>query len=222
LEKGPKDPRTQLAAAEFLLLDNQIEEAKSHAEEALKLQSDNPDTQLILGLASRMLGDYKAAESHLSAAHLQSPANPTIINHLALSLIELPDDASHQRALQFADLNLRQNPNNVDFIATLGWINFRLKNLHDAERLFTAALNSSSAAGTNTMTSEMAYYMASIAKERGKIPEAVKLLQDSLNTELPFAYRKKAQELLAQLSKLEKSNVKPKAGVASGKAADAK
>ncbi|MBI3838442.1 MAG: tetratricopeptide repeat protein [Planctomycetia bacterium] len=222
LKKSGQDPRTQLAAAEFLLLDNQIEEAKSHAEEALKLQPDSSDAQFIIGLASRMLGDYKAADSHLSAAHLRSPANPTIMNHLALSLIELPDDASHQRGLQFAELNLRQNPNNVDFMATLGWINFRLKNLYDAERLFTAVLNSSSVSATNTMTSEMGYYMASIAKERGKIPEAVKLLQDSLNTEQPFAYRKKAQELLAQLSKFEKSNVKPKTPVASGKAADAK
>jgi tetratricopeptide (TPR) repeat protein len=222
LEKGLKDPRTQLAAAEFLLMNNQIEEAKSCAEEALKLQPDSMDAELISGLASRMLGDYQGAERHLSAAHLRSPANPTVMNHLALSLIELPDDVSHQRALQFAELNLRQNPNNVDFTATLGWIHFRLKNLLEAERLFTAVLNSGSANGAKTMTSEMAYYLATIAKSRGRIPEAVNLLQDSLNTELPFAYRKSAQELLTQLLKLDKSNVKPKSGVASGKAQDAK
>jgi tetratricopeptide (TPR) repeat protein len=222
LEKGLKDFRTQLAAAQFLLLDNQVEEAKARAEEALKLQPDSMDALLIVGLASRMLEDYKAAESHLSAAHLRSPTNPTVMNHLALSLIELPDDVSHQRALQFAELNLRQSPNSVDFMATLGWINFRLKNLAEAERIFTAVLHSGSVSGTNTMTSEMAYYLASVAKDRGKIPEAVKLLQDALNTEQPFAYRKKAQELLTQLLKFDKSNVKPKSSGVSGKAQDAK
>ncbi|HEV3137682.1 MAG TPA: hypothetical protein VGZ26_07250 [Pirellulales bacterium] len=222
LEKGGKDSRTQLAAAEFLLLGNQIEEAKSCAEEALRLQPDSMDAEFIVGITMRMLGDYKGAESHLSAAHLLSPMNPSVINHLALSLIELSDEVSHQRALQFAELNFRQNPNNVDFMATLGWINYRLKNLAEAEHLFTAVLHTGTPSGAKTMTSEMAYYLANVAKSRGKTSEAVSLLQDALNTEQPFAYRKKAQELLAQLSKADKSSAKTKSSTAAGKSQDGK
>ena len=51
------------------------------------------------------------------------------------------------------------------------------------------------------MSSELAYYLANLAKDRGRPEEAIRLLRDALNTEQPFAYRKAAKELLARLAK---------------------
>ena len=60
---------------------------------------------------------------------------------LALVLLELPDEGARQRALQFAELNARQNPNNVDAMATVGWVNYPLNRKAKAHRAFSALLN---------------------------------------------------------------------------------
>ena len=44
------------------------------------------------------------------------------------------------------------------------------------------------------------------------MPEAINMLRDALNTDMPFAYRKQASELLAQLSKGDSSQQKTKSG----------
>jgi tetratricopeptide (TPR) repeat protein len=209
IKKGGQDLRTQCGAANYLLKTNQVEEAQKHADEALKLDPDGLETNLVAGLIARMSGDYKKAEAHLSKAHLQAPGNALIINDLALVLVELGDRESQQRALQFAELNARQNPNATDVLSTLGWVNYRLNRRVEAVRAFTAVFNSGDVVANNMITNEMGYFMAHIAKDKGSISEAVKLLSDALNTDQPFAYRKKAEEMLAKLAKLDKLQ-KPK------------
>jgi len=159
--------------------------------------------------------NYKAAEAHLGKAHLAAPLHPQIINNLALVLIELPGDENHQIALQYAELGAKLNPNQVEAMTTLGWVNYRLNRRREAERAFTAAMNTD-AGPAKTMTSEMAYYLANLAKEQGNVPEAIKMLKEALNTEAPFAYRKPAEEFLAQLLKLEKTSPKSKSDRPSG------
>ncbi len=206
LEKSGDDLRTQLGAANYLMQSNQPEEAKKHAEEAIKLDAEGLDANLTMGLVSRMLADPKTAELHLSKAHLLAPSNSSIINNLALVLLELPDEGSRQRALQFAELNSRQNPNNVDAMATVGWVNYRLNRKAEAHRAFSAVLNYANVVtGSQKMTPDMAYYLANSFKDQGRISQAVKLLKDALNNNQPFAYRKPAQELLTQLSRIEKT-----------------
>jgi tetratricopeptide (TPR) repeat protein len=205
IKKGGEDLRTQCGAANYLLKTNQLEEAQKHADVALKLDPDGLDTNLVAGIIARMFGDYKKAETHLSKAHLLAPSNALIINNLALVLVELGDRESQQRALQYAELNARQNPNASEPLSTLGWVNYRLNRRAEAVRAFSAAFNTGDAVANITLTSETGYFMAYLAKDKGSISEAVKLLTDALNTDLPFAYRKKAEEMLTQLSKLDKS-----------------
>ena len=159
-----------------------------------------------MGLSARLLTDYKTAETHLAKAHLLAPANGAITNNLALVLLELPEEASRRRAPQFAEINARQNPNNMDIVATLGWVNYRLNRWPEAEKAFTTVMEYANVVnGSDKTTPEMAYYLAHLAKDQNKIPKAMQLLRDSLNNDLPFAYRKPAEEMLAQLTKLEKS-----------------
>jgi Tfp pilus assembly protein PilF len=208
LEKHGDDLRTQLGAANFMMQSNQPEEAKVHAETALKLDPEGLETNVAMGLVARMLADYPTAAKHLSKAHLMAPGNSSIINNLALVLLELPDEASHQQALQFADLNARQLPTNAEVLATLGWVSYRLNRRKDAERAYTTVLTylgTASGGDAMKMTPDMGYYMAHLAKEQNKIPKAIQLLKDALNNNQPFAYRIPAQEMLAQLQKLEQS-----------------
>jgi tetratricopeptide (TPR) repeat protein len=201
LNKSPGDVRTQLGAANYFLQNNQINRAKKHADEAVKLDPNGFDSNLAAGLVARLDGDFASAEKHLSAAHLQQPANWGVMNHLALVLLELPDARSQDRARQFAEVVVRQNPDNADFIAALGWINYRLNRRVEAERAFTAALKSKQVRTSQMMSSELAYFLANLAKDQGNAAEAIKLLRDCLNTDQPFAYRKMAEQMLAQLAK---------------------
>ncbi len=210
LKKSAGDLRTQIGAANYFLKNNQPEAAKGHAELALQLDPNGFDSNATAGLIERMLGDYKNSEAHLSKAHLMAPMHGGVINNLALVLMELPDEESRQRALQFAELNVKHNANSSEAMSTLGWVNYRLNRRREAERAFTAAVTFPDGTTNRTMTSEMAYYLAHLAKEQGNVPEAIKLLQDALNTELPFAFRKPAEQLLAQLSKADSSQQKTK------------
>ena len=201
LDKSPNDVRTQLGAANYYLKFNQIDRAKKHADEAIKLDPNGFESNLVAGLVARIEGDFGNAEKHLSAAHLQQPANWIVMNHLALVLLESPDERSRERARQFSEIVVRQNPDNADFVAALGWINYRLKRIVEAERAFSAVLNSKQVKSTKMMSSEMAYFLANLAKDQGKPAEAIKLLRDCINTDQPFAYRKMAEQMLAQLVK---------------------
>lgn len=203
--KSPNDVRTQVAAASFLLRNNQADAALEHAQKALALEPANLEALIVAGLISRLRGDYAAAAKHLSQAHLLNPLNPVILNNLPLVLVELPDPESKQRALLFAELGTRYNPNQGEALITLGWINYRLKNRREAHRVFNAAMNSPQMTSGGVITSEMAYYMANFARDQGDTKQAVSLLTEALNTALPFGYRKAAEDMLAELNKLEKS-----------------
>jgi tetratricopeptide (TPR) repeat protein len=206
LSKSPQDLRTQIGASRLFLKANQLDESKAHAQEAVKLAPDNMEANMVLGMAARLTGDFKLAETHLSKAHLLAPNNAVVTNTLALTLLELPDDEQHQRAMQFAEQNARLNPNSIEIVATLGWVSFRLNRRIEAERAFGFVFNSARG-GTMNINADIAYYLANFSKERGNTTEAMKLLKDSLASNSPFAYRKQAQALYAQLAKFEKARL---------------
>jgi tetratricopeptide (TPR) repeat protein len=212
IKKGPNDLRTRLGATEFYLRNNRVDEAKAQADEALKVDPNGLDANMMVGVIARMQGDLKKAEKHLAAAHLLAPANAVIINHLALVLIESQDASARQRALQYAELNAKYSPAIPEVIAALGWVNYRLNRRADAQRAFSAVLSSGGA--SQTMGSDMAYYMAHLAAERGQTADAIKMLREALNTAQPFAYRKPAQAMLEQLSKQDQSSASKTKGSA--------
>ena len=170
-----------------------------------------------MGLAARATGDYKTAETHLAKAHLLAPGNPLIVNQLALALLELPGEENPERALQFAEVNARQNPNVPELVATLGWINYRMNRRLEAERDFNLVLSANAQSGNRMINADMLYYMANFVKDRGRNEEAIKLLKDALNVNDAFAYRKQAQALLDELMKAEKSGAKTEVTPAAAK-----
>ncbi|HEX5443120.1 MAG TPA: tetratricopeptide repeat protein, partial [Pirellulales bacterium] len=196
--KHPQSLGAQVGAANYYLRINQPEQARQHAELALKLDPNNFEANFLAGLAARMLLDFPTAEKYLSKAHLLQPANADLMNHLSLVLIELPDETSHLRALQFADLVARQNPNNLPYVAALGWINYRLDRKAEADRLFKAVAKAGS--GAMVETQDMRYMLANLQKDSGHTADAIKSLQSALNSAQPFGYRKLAEQMLAKLS----------------------
>jgi predicted Zn-dependent protease len=194
-KKGGKDLATNLALIPWYLQNTQFSEAQAAADAALKIAPDNLEAKTLRGIVARWQRDYPTAQKWLEAAHMQSPGNAAITNHLALVLLEQKGDANQRRALEHAEVNQKLNPNNPEIAATLGWVAYRLGRKADAQR----ALGAVAAAGN--LTPESKYYVATVLKDQGQVGNAIKLLDAALANDQAFAYRQEAEALLAELRK---------------------
>lgn len=197
-KKGAGDLLTNLSLAQYYSQTGQLAEAEKHADAALKIDANSLDAKLARGVVARMQKDYATAKKWLEAAHTQTPGNAIVTNHLALALLEQPDKADHQRALEFADINQKLNQNNVEAAATAGWVAYRLGRKADASRAFNAIVQ------RQGLTPESAYYVAYVLNDQGQVKEAMTLLDKALDNKLTFPYRKEAEALLAELRKKDK------------------
>ncbi len=199
LKSHADDLRTQLGAADFRLKAGQLDKAREHAAAAFKIDPQGFDSNFLAGLVANYSGDFPLAIQHLSEAHLLQPANPLVISQLALALLESPDEADRTRALQFAEINARAQPDQLDPQAALGWIYYRMKRPAEAERVFKAVI--SRAGASANVGGDTAFILAYLAAAQGNRDDAVVMLQPSLSTKQLFVYRPKAEQLLAQLTK---------------------
>lgn len=193
VEVAPDDLRTRLGIARWHFQANELDQADQHARKACEIDPSSLDAKLLAGVTARYRKQYAEAERHFESAYLQSPSAFMASNQLALTLAEQDDAAKQKRALELAQLNARQYPQNPETGATLGWVYYRMKRLDDARRALQDA------AQKGNVSADAAYYMAKIAGDQGRLPEARRLLQTALATGSPFAYRNEAEEWLAQL-----------------------
>jgi tetratricopeptide (TPR) repeat protein len=192
-KKGAEDVATNLALANYYMQVNQLSDAESHADAALKIDQTNLEALVTRGILARLQRDYAGAKKWLESAHTQSPSNSAVTNQLALALLEQKDPADQKRAMEFADVNMKVNPNSPDAAATLGWIAYRMGKNPEANRAFSAIMQ------RNALTPESAYYVANVFKDQNQIREAVGLLESALNNSQTFAYRQEAEALLLEL-----------------------
>lgn len=193
LREAPKDLKTRLAVAEWLWQTNQLSDARKQAEEAVKLAPDSLEAKLLAGVIARYMKHYSAARQYFESAHLMSPGNFVATNQLALVLIEDPDESNRKMAVDLAERNFRQAPNSPDAAATLGWVYFKSNRMEEAAN----ALKVAQQRAGGRVSNETAYFMASVAYERGQANEARMLLDYALKVTGPFAYRADAERLLA-------------------------
>jgi tetratricopeptide (TPR) repeat protein len=207
VKKAPQDVEVLMAAAQWALATNRLNDAVQYSEAALKADPKRLEARVLRGTIARYAGDLKSAQSHLEAAYLQSPGNFGASNQLALVLAEQDDTAAKQRALELAELNLRafaQQPGlGAEAASTLGWVYYRMGRLLEAERALGAVVQ------TGTLSADSAYYVARIIQDRGRTEEAVKLLETALQTTQPFAHRQDASNLLAQLTRSSGGSPQP-------------
>ena len=194
VSQAPKDLKVRNEVGQWLWENGRYPEAKTQADEALKIDSTSVDALLLAGLVARYSKDYPAAAQHLEKAYLLSPGNQMAASQLALALLEQKDEGKKQRALQMAESTMQANPKSADAASTLGWIYYRLGRLDDAERFLQGAAQG----GNNSL--DTAYFMAKLSFDRGKLDQAKQLLEIAVKGTGPFAYRQEAQTWLDQLS----------------------
>ena len=170
LKAAPKDVKTLLAAAECALMTGQIDKAKGLAEKVLQVDAKSPDARVLRGIVALFQKKYEAAESDFEAALRQSPDNYAARNNLALALCGQSDERKKKRALEYAEKNVRDYPDDPEAAATCGWVLYRLGKVDEAERVFRPL------ADKKHLSLDARYYMACVANDRGRIDEAVDLL----------------------------------------------
>lgn len=191
VKKDAKNPRVRVAVALWNLETDRPNDAQTHLDEAARLDPVFPELQRLQGLAARYRRDWSAAAAIFQTLFTENPADFAASNQLALVLVE-QEEPQQRRAVQLAELNARQYPQNAEALATLGWVYYRLKRLDDAERVLQGAVSG------GRLNSETAYYLAQVLIAREQIDEARKLLEGALAATGPFMFRTEAQVWLAE------------------------
>jgi tetratricopeptide (TPR) repeat protein len=193
----PNSVRVQLGYANWLLQQNEIEQAKIHSDMAAKLDGNSVDVRKLQGLISRITKDFSTAERQFRHVLMDAPADFFASNQLALVLADQSDQSQRSRGLQQATINAQANPRSAEAIATLGYVQFRTGNTDEALKSLQAAVS------PGQMAADTAYYLALVLAELKKPDESVKLLDGALKTSGLFVYRKEAQSTLERLKKAE-------------------
>jgi len=190
---APDSFAVQLGVAAWLLEQGRGDEAQSHVDLAAKLDPRSTEVKRLLGLVARQRKDLAVAEQVFEALADEAPADAWARKQLALVLAEQNDQAKRKRALELAELSVKQNPNDVDAVATVGTVYFWMRRLDDAEKVLQAVVSSGKG------NSDSAYSLARVKADRGKADAAGPLLKMALNAPGLFIFRKDAQEWLDRL-----------------------
>jgi tetratricopeptide (TPR) repeat protein len=199
LEKGAREePKNAAAHQEYaiwLIDHNRAEAAKREADVAAALQPDSDDVQALRGVIAFGRKNYEKAEQIFEQLHLKRPGSFTASNHLALALAQQDDEAKRNRAMQFAELNVRLHPDSGEAFATWGIACFQLKRMDEAEKALRVAV------AKGSVPSDGVYILARVLAHRNKQDESQRWLRRALDAPGRFAFREEAQAWADELNR---------------------
>jgi len=184
---------TAQAYTEWLIQQDQLDKAQQVVGELLKGDPDSISSLILSSIIDQMNGKSKPAEKSLQKVLALDPGNASATNLLAQLLIERDDQPARERALSYAQANVRQFPNNSQSNVTLAWVLYKLGNLQQAQNALNAGIR---AGGLST---DSTYMVARFLAEQGKKEHAIQALKQAVNKGGLFIHRKEAEQLLAKL-----------------------
>jgi len=193
LQNRNNNRQTRLAAVRWLVETDQISKAKPEVDAIISDHPDSVDAHLFAGIIARIMKDDQQAMEHLEKAYLLAPSNFDATNQLALFLITKPAEEMRQRAVKYAETNLRLHNKNSEAAVALGWIYYQVGRTREAEELLNKALRG------GKLSADSSYFIARIFWDRGKNAEAEKLLEAALDSKRVFVNRNEAKVLLAKI-----------------------
>ena len=198
VQRASDDLNTRIRAAQWYLENGFLDEAQENADAALQSDENSLRAQVMTGLVGRYRKDYEGAEKAFQAAHLLDPANFVAMNHLSLTLIELPDEGKRRRATAYAQTNsLRhgdvQQPLGREATITFAWVLYRIERRTEAMRLVSTALRAGG------VSQESAYLAARILYDQGRPDTARQLLEPVLQRKTVFPNHEDAEKLLQKI-----------------------
>ena len=187
------DSATIQAYAEWLLQQNELEQAQSLAS-ALREQSPDSISALLLdGIVAQMQGQNERAEQAMSKILSLDPSHSRATDLLALLLIESDEVADQERALRYAQMNAERFPDNSQVNITKAWVLYRLGRGTESQ----AALEK---LGRGQVPADSAFLISKMMVEQGKKDQAQQALEQVLQQSAGvFIFRSEAEALLEQL-----------------------
>jgi tetratricopeptide (TPR) repeat protein len=175
-----------LLMASLLLNAGRGTEAVEAARKALNLATaEEPEKTttalLMLSSAQERAGDAKGSEESLRRILAKDPNNATALNNLGYFLTERNERLSE--ALEMIERAVRAEPSNPSFLDSLGWVNFKLGKLKEAERyLSDAARRNSTSATIQEHLGDLFQRLGQHEKARVAFRKALSLSVESADT----------------------------------------
>ena len=155
-----------LIEAETLSANNQTDRAWNVLQQALKQYPDDMNLLYSRAMLAEKRNNLEQMERDLRAIIKREPDNAMALNALGYTLSDRTTRYAEAKALiqQAYDLN----PDDPAVLDSLGWVNFRLGNLDEAERLLRQALE-------RFPDQEVAAHLGEVLRANGKQREAKKI-----------------------------------------------
>ncbi len=155
-----------LIEAETLSANNQTERAWSVLQQALKQYPDDLNLLYSRAMLAEKRNDLEQMERDLRAIIKREPDNAMALNALGYTLSDRTTRYAEAKALIQQAYEL--NPDDPAVLDSLGWVNFRLGDLDEAERLLRQALE-------RFPDQEVAAHLGEVLWANGKQREAKKI-----------------------------------------------
>ena len=190
-----KNEATARAYAEWLIQQDQLDQAQKVAEEMRKNSPQSVAALMLDGLVAKMRNDAAGAEEALTQVLSVDPSNAGAINLLALILAESPNLAQQEKALRYAQMNAERFGNNSQANITLAWILAKLNRGAESDAFLQKAVQG------GQLNADSAYLVAKILVQKGQKENALKALEQVLQQAGAgmFMYRKEAEALVKEL-----------------------
>jgi tetratricopeptide (TPR) repeat protein len=196
MSANKSDIKVLIAYAQWLLQTGAEDKAEAVLAEARKIEPDNLDVLSLSGVAAKMAKKMKPAEDYFMAALRLSPSNGGVTNQLALLLVDQPDDAKRQRAVEFAKINATLRPDSPEANTTLAWVLYQTGNNRDAGAALQKALQS------GNLGPDSSYLVAKMLSDQNQADAAKQFLTRALDPASSsglFVMRDEAEALKTKL-----------------------
>ncbi|HLM56784.1 MAG TPA: tetratricopeptide repeat protein, partial [Pyrinomonadaceae bacterium] len=186
LKGNASDYGEYLLMASLLLNAGRGTEAVEAARKALNLAgAEEPEKTtgalLMLSSAQERAGDAKGSEESLRRILAKDPNNATALNNLGYFLTERNERLPE--ALEMIQRAVRAEPSNPSFLDSLGWVNFKLGKLKEAEKyLSDAARRNSTSATIQEHLGDLFQRLGQHDKARGAWQKALSLAVEAADT----------------------------------------
>ncbi|EIK94347.1 hypothetical protein PMM47T1_22398 [Pseudomonas sp. M47T1] len=152
-----------LVEAETLANNNQPDQAWQLLDKALKLYPDDLNLLYTRAMLAEKRNDLTQMEADLRAIIKREPDNAMALNALGYTLSDRT--TRYAEAKELIERAHKINPDDPAVLDSLGWVNYRLGNLSEAERLLRQAL-------ANFPDQEVAAHLGEVLWANGKQREA--------------------------------------------------
>lgn len=190
------DINTLNSYAQWLIKTGSVDKAESVLASARQVNPESLDALILSGVAARMNKKMKPAEDYFLEAFRIAPSNGGVINQLALLLIDQPATEKRERALQFAGINAKLNPESSEANISLAWVLYQLGRASDANQALRNGIQ------LGNLTPDSSYLVAKMLSEQNQADSAKQLLDGALQADSTagiFINRAEAQSLRQSL-----------------------